>query len=80
MNELLLKEKYRILKTKVMDIQKDLRDFEQQFSNLNRDMKKGLLLDNQVVSSESVSCIQKENEALLEEILYQILPSIYDKI
>lgn len=80
MNELLLKEKYRILKKRVMDIQKDLQDFEQQFSNLNRDMKKGLLLDNQVVSSESVSCIQKENEALLEEILYQILPSIYDKI
>lgn len=80
MNELLLKEKYRILKKKVKDIQTDLQDFEQQFSNLKRDMKKGLLLDNQVVSSASVSSIQKENEALLEEILYQILPSIYDKI
>lgn len=80
MNELLLKEKYRILKKKVKDIQTDLQDFEQQFSNLKRDMKKGLLLDNQVVSSASVSSIQKENEALLEEILYQILPSIHDKI
>lgn len=76
----ILKEKYRILKANVIDIRNDLSELNEDLLKLKGKMKNGLTIDNKIVHSELYDSINKMNESLIEEINYQVIPNINNKI
>lgn len=76
----ILKEKYRILKANVIDIRNDLRVLNEDLLKLKGKMKSGLTINNKIVQSELYDSINKINESIIEEISYQVIPNINNKI
>lgn len=75
----ILRQKYKILKTKLYNIRYNLNQLNSEYKNLDSKISRLILIDDKIFDEKNFKIIENNNDSILDELDSIVIPRVNNK-